>query len=78
MKLPSNPANSLTRTNKYTVAAVEMGAVNIWNAMEVAEGASDGQTSGIPSSHLTIDHSLSIPEMKPRLVYALFLYLSVP
>nr|GLL27251.1 probable ethanolamine kinase isoform X2 [Ipomoea trifida]GMC92247.1 probable ethanolamine kinase isoform X1 [Ipomoea batatas]GMC93926.1 probable ethanolamine kinase isoform X1 [Ipomoea batatas]GMC95679.1 probable ethanolamine kinase isoform X1 [Ipomoea batatas]GMD83577.1 probable ethanolamine kinase isoform X1 [Ipomoea batatas] len=45
-----------------------MGAVNIWNAMEVAEGASDGQTSGIPSSHLTIDHSLSIPEMKPRLV----------
>ncbi|XP_019159920.1 PREDICTED: probable ethanolamine kinase isoform X2 [Ipomoea nil] len=45
-----------------------MGAVNIWNAMEVAEGASNGQTSGIPSSHLTIDHSLSIPEMKPRLV----------
>lgn len=45
-----------------------MGAVNIWNAMEVAEGARESHSSEIPSSLLTIDHSLSLPEMKPHVV----------
>ncbi|XP_019155123.1 PREDICTED: probable ethanolamine kinase [Ipomoea nil] len=43
-------------------------AVEILNAEEVAEGAPDDRTSGIPSSHLTVDHTLSIPEMKPHVV----------
>ncbi|CDP10387.1 unnamed protein product [Coffea canephora] len=41
-----------------------MGAVSIWNAIEVAES----HTSDIPSSSLTIDHSLSPSDMKPRIV----------
>lgn len=45
-----------------------MGAVNIWNAMEVAEGARESHSSDIPSSAITVDHSLSIPDMKPRIV----------
>nr|GLL45229.1 probable ethanolamine kinase [Ipomoea trifida] len=43
-------------------------AVEIWNANEVAKGVPDDRTSGIPSSRLTIDHTLSIPEMKPHVV----------
>ncbi|KAH6807489.1 Protein kinase superfamily protein [Perilla frutescens var. frutescens] len=42
-----------------------MGATEkIWNATEVAETHS----SEIPSSSLTVDHSLSLPQMKPRIV----------
>ncbi|KAL6549665.1 hypothetical protein OROHE_008396 [Orobanche hederae] len=42
-----------------------MGAAEkIWNAMEVAESHS----SEIPSSSITIDHSLSLPDMKPFIV----------
>ncbi|XP_047956176.1 probable ethanolamine kinase [Salvia hispanica] len=42
-----------------------MGAAEkIWNATEVAETHS----SEIPSSSRTIDHSLSLPEMRPRIV----------
>ncbi|KAK6124597.1 hypothetical protein DH2020_041660 [Rehmannia glutinosa] len=42
-----------------------MGAAEkIWNATEVAESHS----SEIPSSSLTIDHSLSLPDMKPHIV----------
>ncbi|KAL1566111.1 ethanolamine kinase [Salvia divinorum] len=42
-----------------------MGAAEkIWNATEVA----GTHSSGIPSSSRTIDHSLSLPEMKPRIV----------
>ncbi|XP_009795061.1 putative ethanolamine kinase [Nicotiana tabacum] len=45
-----------------------MGAAKIWNAMEVAEGARHSVSSKIPSSRLTVDHSLSIPLMKPKIV----------
>ncbi|KAK3029084.1 hypothetical protein RJ639_039228 [Escallonia herrerae] len=49
-----------------------MGAeVKICNAMGVAEGARDegvGGSSEIRASSLTVDHSLSLPDMKPRLV----------
>ncbi|XP_009611033.1 probable ethanolamine kinase [Nicotiana tomentosiformis] len=45
-----------------------MGAAKIWNAMEVAEGARHSVSSKIPSSLLTVDHSLSIPLMKPKIV----------
>lgn len=42
-----------------------MGAAEkIWNATEVAETHS----SEIPSSSRTIDHSLSLPDMRPRIV----------
>ncbi|KAL2249483.1 UNVERIFIED_CONTAM: putative ethanolamine kinase [Sesamum indicum] len=42
-----------------------MGAADkIWNATEVAESHS----SDIPSSSLTVDHALSLPDMKPRIV----------
>ncbi|KAG6412145.1 hypothetical protein SASPL_124814 [Salvia splendens] len=42
-----------------------MGAAEkIWNATEVA----GSHSSDIPSSSRTIDHSLSLPEMKPRIV----------
>ncbi|KAK4479179.1 hypothetical protein RD792_014694 [Penstemon davidsonii] len=39
-------------------------AVKIWDAIEVAESHS----SELPSSSLTIDHSLSLTDMKPRIV----------
>ncbi|XP_062149470.1 probable ethanolamine kinase [Alnus glutinosa] len=42
-----------------------MGALEIWNAMEVARGA---RVSDILSSSLTIDPSLSLPEMTPRII----------
>ncbi|KAI8565591.1 hypothetical protein RHMOL_Rhmol03G0272000 [Rhododendron molle] len=45
-----------------------MGAVNIWNAMEVAEGARENGSSAIHLSSLTVDHSLPLPEMSPRLI----------
>ncbi|KAL6558358.1 hypothetical protein OROMI_018708 [Orobanche minor] len=44
-----------------------MGAAEkIWNATEVAESHS----SEIPSSSITIDHSLSLPDMKPFIVHS--------
>ncbi|XP_060175643.1 probable ethanolamine kinase isoform X2 [Lycium barbarum] len=43
-----------------------MGAVKkIWNAMEVADGAPNTKFA---SSPLTVDHTLSIPHMKPQIV----------
>ncbi|KAL0013815.1 hypothetical protein SO802_000884 [Lithocarpus litseifolius] len=47
-----------------------MGAVEIWNAMEVAEEARENPnlSSDIRSSSLTVDHSLSLPHMKPRII----------
>ncbi|XP_059431862.1 probable ethanolamine kinase [Corylus avellana] len=42
-----------------------MGATEIWNAMEVARGA---RVFEIHSSSLTIDHSLSLPDMTPRII----------
>ncbi|XP_059637985.1 probable ethanolamine kinase [Cornus florida] len=45
-----------------------MGVVKIWNAMEVAEGARETTSSEIHSSSLTIDHSLSLPQMTPRII----------
>ncbi|KAK4604357.1 hypothetical protein RGQ29_012743 [Quercus rubra] len=47
-----------------------MGAVKIWNAMDVAEEARDNPSlsSDIQSSSLTVDHSLSLPHMKPRII----------
>ncbi|XP_061374829.1 probable ethanolamine kinase isoform X1 [Gastrolobium bilobum] len=43
-----------------------MGAeVKIWNAVEVAQQASKDYASQILPSHLTIDPSLSLPQMKP-------------
>lgn len=55
-----------------------MGAVNIWNAMEVADDARENPNlcSDIQSSSLTIDHSLSLPDMKPRLMFVKLLSLS--
>ncbi|CAI9758960.1 unnamed protein product [Fraxinus pennsylvanica] len=41
-----------------------MGEVNIWNAVQVAEIHS----SEIPSSPLTVDNSLPLPDMKPCIV----------
>ncbi|KAM3761928.1 hypothetical protein ACB098_01G305400 [Castanea mollissima] len=47
-----------------------MGVVKIWNAMEVAEEARENPnlSSDIKSSSLTVDHSLSLPHMKPRII----------
>lgn len=45
-----------------------MGGVNIRNAMEVAGEARNGGDITVVHSSLTIDHSLQIKEMKPRLV----------
>ncbi|XP_059288880.1 probable ethanolamine kinase [Lycium ferocissimum] len=43
-----------------------MGAVKkIWNAMEVADGAPNTKFASTP---LTVDHTLSIPHMKPQIV----------
>ncbi|KAF8400669.1 hypothetical protein HHK36_013969 [Tetracentron sinense] len=44
-----------------------MGAV-IWNAMEVAEEARENCNSDIPSSSLSVETSLPLPEMKPRII----------
>ncbi|KAG6403868.1 hypothetical protein SASPL_136102 [Salvia splendens] len=50
-----------------------MGAAEkIWNATEVAETHS----SEIPSSSRTIDHSLSLPEMRPRIVSVFCFFLA--
>lgn len=44
-----------------------MGAAEtIWNAMEVAEEAPDGN---IPSSSLTVDTHLPLPDMKPHIMF---------
>ncbi|CAL5443274.1 unnamed protein product [Camellia sinensis] len=45
-----------------------MGAVKIWNAMEVAEEAQENGSSEILSSSLTVDHTLSLPQMTPRII----------
>ncbi|KAL7189711.1 hypothetical protein ACSBR1_039367 [Camellia fascicularis] len=45
-----------------------MGAVKIWNAMEVAEEAQENSSSEILSSSLTVDHTLSLPQMTPRII----------
>ncbi|XP_075657339.1 putative ethanolamine kinase isoform X2 [Castanea sativa] len=47
-----------------------MGVMKIWNAMEVAEEARENPnlSSDIKSSSLTVDHSLSLPHMKPRII----------
>ncbi|KAL7168373.1 hypothetical protein ACSBR2_038751 [Camellia fascicularis] len=45
-----------------------MGAVKIWNAMEVAEEAKENSSSEILSSSLTVDHTLSLPQMTPRII----------
>ncbi|XP_057485492.1 probable ethanolamine kinase [Actinidia eriantha] len=42
-----------------------MGATKIWNAMEVAR---ENSSSEIHSSSLSVDHSLPLPEMTPRIV----------
>lgn len=44
-----------------------MGAV-IWNAPQVAEEARGNCRMEIHSSSLTVDHSLSLPQMKPRII----------
>ena len=56
-----------------------MGAVKIWNAMDVAEEARDNPSlsSDIQSSSLTVDHSLSLPHMKPRIMFVTLLSLSL-
>lgn len=48
-----------------------MGATEIWDAMEVARGA---RVFEIRSSSLTIDHSLLLPDMTPRIM---FVYLTL-
>ncbi|KAI3495904.1 hypothetical protein L1887_38251 [Cichorium endivia] len=45
-----------------------MGAVNILNAMEVSGEVRNGCDFHVVRSSLTVDHSLPLPEMKPRLV----------
>ncbi|KAI4335751.1 hypothetical protein L6164_014362 [Bauhinia variegata] len=45
-----------------------MGAVKIWNAMEVADQARKDYSSEILHSSLSIDPSLPLPDMKPRIV----------
>ncbi|THG11223.1 hypothetical protein TEA_015831 [Camellia sinensis var. sinensis] len=45
-----------------------MGAVKIWNAMEVAEEAQENGSSEILSSSLTVDHTLSLPQMTPPII----------
>ncbi|KAI4335750.1 hypothetical protein L6164_014362 [Bauhinia variegata] len=48
-----------------------MGAVKIWNAMEVADQARKDYSSEILHSSLSIDPSLPLPDMKPRIVFVL-------
>ncbi|XP_057967204.1 probable ethanolamine kinase [Malania oleifera] len=45
-----------------------MGAVKIWNAMEVAEEARENSSSEIHSSPLTVDSSLPLPDTIPRVI----------
>ncbi|GMY35889.1 probable ethanolamine kinase isoform X2 [Fagus crenata] len=47
-----------------------MGAVQIWDAMEVAEEARENPnlSCDIQSSSLAVDHSLSLPHMTPRII----------
>ncbi|XP_047322947.1 probable ethanolamine kinase [Impatiens glandulifera] len=47
-----------------------MGALNIWNAIEIPREAQENGSSEseIPSSSISIDHSLSVPEIKPHIV----------
>ncbi|KAK9268530.1 hypothetical protein L1049_000283 [Liquidambar formosana] len=45
-----------------------MGAVKIWDAMEVAEEARENTNAEILSSSLTVDTSIPLPDMKPRII----------
>ncbi|XP_010254375.1 PREDICTED: probable ethanolamine kinase [Nelumbo nucifera] len=45
-----------------------MGGVKIWSAIEVAEEVGESCNSDIPSSSLTVDISLPLPQMKPRII----------
>lgn len=45
-----------------------MGAVNILNAVEVWDEVRNGGDFEVVRSSLTVDHSLPLPEIKPRLV----------
>ncbi|KAI8570825.1 hypothetical protein RHMOL_Rhmol01G0067000 [Rhododendron molle] len=49
-----------------------MGATKIWNAMEIAGEARENSSSStseiIYSSSVTVDHTLSLPQMTPRII----------
>lgn len=45
-----------------------MGALNIWNAMEVASEPSETSMPQIAFSSLSIDPSLSLPQISPRVI----------
>lgn len=45
-----------------------MGALNIWNAMEIASEASENSISQIAFSPLSIDPSLSLPQITPHVI----------
>nr|XP_043628970.1 probable ethanolamine kinase [Erigeron canadensis] len=49
-----------------------MGAVNIWNAIEIADNnnssSNENEQAVVFRSSLTVDHSLPIPDIKPHLV----------
>jgi hypothetical protein len=55
-----------------------MGAVKIWDAMEVAEEARENPnlSDDIQSSSLAVDHSLSLPHMTPRIMFVTLLSLT--
>ncbi|KAF4366794.1 hypothetical protein CsatB_014268 [Cannabis sativa] len=45
-----------------------MGAVNIWNPIEVAGEASENSMSQIQSSSLSVEPSLPLPQITPRII----------
>ncbi|XP_043703118.1 probable ethanolamine kinase isoform X2 [Telopea speciosissima] len=45
-----------------------MGAEKIWDAKEVAEEVRENGISDIPSSSLTVDISLPLPQLKPHII----------
>lgn len=45
-----------------------MRAEKIWNAMEVAGDARENCNTEIHYSSLTVDHTLALHQMKPRIV----------
>lgn len=73
---------------KYTIIAFQlaipqrfniMGAVpKIFNAMEDAKLSNSTTGDDVPYSSLTVDASLSLPEMTPRVMFVSLLRLSVP
>ncbi|KAJ0836584.1 hypothetical protein HanRHA438_Chr16g0768611 [Helianthus annuus] len=46
-----------------------MVAVNVTNAVEASGEARNAGDITVAHSSLTVDHSLKLPEMKPRIVY---------